>query len=59
MTAAAELALVLWGGFTYLRAAVDVARAHDPSKLRRARIAGATVIVRRPGSRSALSVAGL
>jgi hypothetical protein len=43
-TAAAELALVLWGGLTYLRAAVAVARAHDPSKLRRARIAGATVI---------------
>jgi hypothetical protein len=45
LTAAAELALVLWGGLTYLRAAVAVARAHDPSKLRRARIAGATVIV--------------
>jgi hypothetical protein len=44
VTAAAELALVLWGGFAYLRAAVAVARAHDPAKLRRARIAGATVI---------------
>ncbi|HVV50740.1 MAG TPA: permease [Polyangia bacterium] len=44
LAAAAELALVLWGGFTYLRAAVAAARAHDPSKLRRARIAGATVI---------------
>ncbi len=44
-TAVAELALVLWGGLTYLRAAVGVARAHDPSKLRRARVAGATVIV--------------
>lgn len=43
-TALAELALVLWGGLTYLRAAVAVARAHDPSKLRRARIAGATVL---------------
>jgi hypothetical protein len=42
--AAAELALVLWGGLTYLRAAVAVSRAHDPSKLRRARIAGATVL---------------
>ncbi len=42
--AAAELALVLWGGFTYFRAAVAVARAHDPSKLRRARLAGATVL---------------
>jgi hypothetical protein len=45
VTAAVELALVLWGGFTYFCAAVGVARAHDPSKLRRARIAGATVIV--------------
>ncbi len=45
LTAAAELALVLWGGLTYLRAAVGVARAQDPSKLRRARVAGATVIV--------------
>jgi hypothetical protein len=44
LTAAAELALVLWGGLTYFRAAVAVARAHDPSKLRRARIAGATVL---------------
>jgi hypothetical protein len=43
-TAAAELALVLWGGLTYFRAAVAVARAHDPTKIRRARIAGATVI---------------
>lgn len=43
-TAAAELALVLWGGLTYFRAAVGVARARDPSKLRRARLAGATVI---------------
>jgi hypothetical protein len=45
ITAAAELALVLWGGLTYLRAAVGVARAQDPAKLRRARAAGATVIV--------------
>ena len=44
VTAAAELALVLWGGLAYLRAAVGVARAHDPAKLRRARIAGATVL---------------
>jgi hypothetical protein len=44
LTAAAELALVLWGGLTYFRAAVGVARAHDPAKIRRARIAGATVI---------------
>jgi membrane-bound metal-dependent hydrolase YbcI (DUF457 family) len=43
-TAVAELVLVLWGGFSYLRAAVGVARTHDPSKLRRARAAGATVI---------------
>jgi len=42
--AVAELALVLWGGLAYLRAAVGVARAHDPAKLRRARAAGATVI---------------
>ncbi|HEY4395412.1 MAG TPA: permease [Polyangia bacterium] len=45
LTAAAELALVLWGGLSYLRAAVGVARAHDPTKLRRARAAGATVII--------------
>jgi hypothetical protein len=44
LAAAAELALVLWGGLTYFRAAVGVARAHDPAKIRRARIAGATVI---------------
>jgi hypothetical protein len=44
VTAAAEAALVLWGGFSYLRAAVGVARAHDPGKLRRARAAGVTVL---------------
>jgi hypothetical protein len=44
VTAAAEAALVLWGGFSYLRAAVGVARAHDPGKLRRARAAGITVL---------------
>jgi hypothetical protein len=44
VTAAAELALVLWGGFAYLRAAVGVARAQDPSRLRRARAAGITVL---------------
>jgi len=58
VTAAAELALVLWGGFAYLRAAVGAARAHDPARLKRARIAGATVL----GAgilTLALSVAGL
>jgi len=44
LTAAAELALVLWGGGSYLRAAVGVARANDPSRLRRARAAGLTVL---------------
>jgi hypothetical protein len=45
LAAAAELALVLWGGISYFRAAVSVARASDPAKLRRAQIAGTTVIV--------------
>jgi hypothetical protein len=44
LTAAAELALVLWGGWSYLRAAVGIARANDPSQLRRARAAGLTVL---------------
>jgi hypothetical protein len=44
LTAAAELALVLWGGWSYLRAAVGIARANDPSRLRRARAAGLTVL---------------
>ncbi|HEX3902388.1 MAG TPA: permease [Polyangia bacterium] len=44
-TAAVELALVLWGGLAYLRAAVDAARARDPSRLRRARVAGAAVLI--------------
>jgi hypothetical protein len=58
VTAVAELALVLWGGLTYLRAAVGVARTHDPAKLRRARAAGATVIVAGLVT-LALNVAGL
>ena len=43
--AAAELALVLWGGLAYLRAAVATTRAHDPARLRRARIAAGAVLV--------------
>ena len=42
---AAELALVLWGSLAYLRAAVATARAHDPTRLRRARIAAGAVLV--------------
>ena len=45
VTAAAELALVLWGSLAYLRAAVATARAHDPARLRRARIAAGAVLV--------------
>jgi hypothetical protein len=45
VTAAAELALVLWGAIAYLRAAVATARAHDPTRLRRARIAAGAVLV--------------
>ena len=45
VTAAAELALVLWGGVAYLRAAVAIARAHDPTRIRRARIAAGAVLV--------------
>ena len=45
VTAAAELALVLWGWLAYLRAAVAVARAHDPARIRRARIAAGAVLV--------------
>jgi hypothetical protein len=56
--AAAELALVLWGGAAYLGAAVAAARARDPARLKRARIAGATVFA--AGLLTlALSVAGL
>ena len=45
VTAAVELALVLWGSVAYLRAAVATARAHDPARLRRARIAAGAVLV--------------
>ena len=45
VTAAAELALVLWGSVAYLRAAVATARAHDPARIRRARIAAGAVLV--------------
>ena len=45
VTAAAELALVLWGSVAYLRAAVATARAHDPTRIRRARIAAGAVLV--------------
>ena len=45
VTAAAELALVLWGSVAYLRAAVAAARAHDPTRIRRARIAAGAVLV--------------
>jgi hypothetical protein len=45
VTAAAELALVLWGSVVYLRAAVGTARAHDPTRIRRARIAAGVVLV--------------
>ena len=44
-TGAAELALVLWGSVAYLRAAVAAARAHDPARIRRARIAAGAVLV--------------
>jgi len=58
VTAAAELALVLWGAVAYLRAAVATARAHDPTRLRRARVAAGAVLV--SGLLTlALSVAGL
>lgn len=58
VAAAAELALVLWGGAAYLRAAVAAARAHDPARIRRARVAGAAVFA--AGLLTlALSVAGL
>jgi hypothetical protein len=45
VTAAAELAPVLWGSVAYLRAAVTTARAHDPARLRPARIAAGAVVV--------------
>jgi hypothetical protein len=45
VTAAAELALVLWGSVSYLRAALAAARAHDPTRIRRARIAAGAVLV--------------
>jgi hypothetical protein len=45
VTAAAELALVLWGSVAYLRAAVATARAHDPTRIRRARLAAGAVLV--------------
>jgi hypothetical protein len=45
VTAAAELALVLWGSLAYLRAAVATARAHDPTRIRRARIAAGAVLI--------------
>jgi len=58
VTAAAELVLVLWGSVAYLRAAVATARANDPTRIRRARIAagaglGAGLLTQ------AVSVAGL
>ena len=58
VTVAAELALVLLGSVAYLRAAVATARAHDPTRIRRARIAAGAVL----GAgvlTLALSVAGL
>jgi len=58
ITAAAELALVLWGSLAYLRAAVATARALDPTRITRARIAAGAVLV--SGLLTlALSVAGL
>jgi hypothetical protein len=58
VTAAAELALVVWGSLAYLRAAVATARAHDPTRIRRARIAAGAVLVSGLVT-LALSVAGL
>ena len=58
VTAAAELALVLWGSVAYLRAAVATARAHDPTRIRRARIAAGAVLAAGVVT-LALSVAGL
>jgi hypothetical protein len=58
VTAAAELALVLWGSLSYLRASVATARAHDPTRLKRARTTAAAVLA--AGVLTlALSVAGL
>ena len=45
MAGAAELGLVLWGSVAYLRAAVATARAHDPTRIRPARIAAGAVLV--------------
>jgi membrane-bound metal-dependent hydrolase YbcI (DUF457 family) len=45
VTAALELALVLWGAFFYYRAATERTRANAPARLGRARLASAAVLV--------------
>jgi hypothetical protein len=45
VTAAAELALVLWGSTSYLRAATEVTRAGDPARLGRARLAAGAILL--------------
>lgn len=44
VTAAAELALVLWGSLSYFRAATEVTRASDPARLGRARLAAGAIL---------------
>jgi hypothetical protein len=45
VTAAAELALVVWGSLSYLRAATEVTRAGDPARLGRARLAAGAILL--------------
>ncbi len=45
VTAALELAIVLWGSYAYFRAATARTRAHAPERLGRARLASAAILV--------------
>jgi membrane-bound metal-dependent hydrolase YbcI (DUF457 family) len=44
-TATAELALVLWGSYSYFKAATVVTRAHDLVRLGRARLAAGAILL--------------